>query len=242
MSMMSYFLHYPFFNNFWNSSKAKMVSLRSAFKNSDMLMKAAERIKVSGKKFTERRFLRELTKVGASVPSVFKPQVARMIYHKYDVKSILDPCMGWGGRLTASTELCRYIGRDINKKSVLGNKRLAEWISSHNDIDVDLSVGDLLINLEWSGKVDMIFTSPPFGSFEKYSGYEGLVDFNNYVEALFKAGEKFLYNGGYLAIHSPSGLDTKSGFDKIDTIELQSRNSFTSRNKTEFVVVFRRNC
>jgi hypothetical protein len=100
--------------------------------------------------------------------SVFKPWVAATVYDKYLPKGgiIIDPCMGWGGRLLGCVNRnIQYIGYDLNPNSINSHNDLAKFINFTNctflcadSSSCDIPDGDLL------------FTSPPYDNCELYHG------------------------------------------------------------------------
>jgi len=94
--------------------------------------------------------------------SIFKPLLSKYIYELYKPTCILDPTMGWGGRMVGAVVLphINYIGFDTNTDLIEPYKKMVK----------DLNVSDR-VNLffEDSSKVDfskfdydMVFTSPPY--------------------------------------------------------------------------------
>lgn len=103
--------------------------------------------------------------------SIFKPWIASEIYKRFlpDGGVVLDPCMGWGGRLlgTADKQI-KYIGIDINSNSVSSHNKLYKFVKSriHNE-PVFIAGDSAAISFPES---DLIFTSPPYNDCELYHG------------------------------------------------------------------------
>ena len=120
--------------------------------------------------------------------SQFRPSVAKLIYDYYiesipdnfrdkanKVETVLDFSMGWGDRLCGfyASKATKYIGIDPRTEnhpiydkqkefyeSWLGKKKETDFIPSPAE-DADLT--------EHKDSVDLIFTSPPYFSVERYS-------------------------------------------------------------------------
>ena len=106
---------------------------------------------------------------GAIVP--FKASTAKYIYKKFNATSVLDPTMGWGGRMLGATSLgINYIGFDTNTdlrpgyQGMIADLKLDEveehinlyWISSLNE--------EIISELDY----DMVLTSPPYEEKDNY--------------------------------------------------------------------------
>ena len=106
---------------------------------------------------------------GAIVP--FKSSTAKYIYKKFGAKSVLDPTMGWGGRMLGATSLgINYIGFDTNTDLRNGYEQMIT--------DLKLDETEEHINLYWRSSLnediiselnyDMVLTSPPYEESNKY--------------------------------------------------------------------------
>jgi len=103
---------------------------------------------------------------GAIVP--FKASTAKYIYKMFGATSVLDPTMGWGGRMLGATSLgINYTGFDTNIDLRSGYEKMIEdlslqnvrlfWESSLNE--------DIIKTLDY----DLVLTSPPYMNVELYS-------------------------------------------------------------------------
>lgn len=105
--------------------------------------------------------------------SLFKPVLAVEVYNKYKPTSVLDPTMGWGGRLVGACalDIPKYIGIDINKNL---EKPYSEMVDKLQELgtktDIKLIFQDAL-KIDYSKlDYDMVFTSPPYYNIEIYQG------------------------------------------------------------------------
>jgi tRNA1(Val) A37 N6-methylase TrmN6 len=102
--------------------------------------------------------------------------------------TILDPCLGWGGRLTAAMafssmkrlDKLTFLGTDVNSSIYNRYEELVYyWNKNISNSNIELIKAEhptpfeeILENWkfqEYLGKVDMAITSPPYFSCEKYS-------------------------------------------------------------------------
>ena len=149
----------------WNSEKFMYTLLGSLFT-----------LKVE--KVT-RSVLRTCISLRKYICSQFKPNVAKGIYDRYKCRNILDFSAGWGDRLAgfyASDYGELYVGVDPKKenhpiyiqqtefyekhRTLFETERKCEFICQPAE-DADLS--------KYEGMMDIVFTSPPYFSVERYS-------------------------------------------------------------------------
>lgn len=106
----------------------------------------------------------------------FPPAVAKAVYQHFtggrsDVR-ILDPCAGWGDRLTAALSLPNlgmYLGYDPNENMRLVYERMINCYGGHSRAAVytqPFEAGSTRID---PSTYDIAFTSPPYFDYEEYS-------------------------------------------------------------------------
>lgn len=125
---------------------------------------------------TDRMLLRSFRISGLHMGyTSFNSSLMRQVIEKYNVKSVYDPCAGWGERMMTCGKLgVSYEGCDINSELFDGYKKLYELIDGfkpvlhNNDSANQLVVGD----------ADAVITCPPYKNIEVYSdnGAENLSD------------------------------------------------------------------
>lgn len=125
---------------------------------------------------TDRMLLRAFRISGLHMGyTSFNSSLMRQVIDKYNVKSVYDPCAGWGERMMTCGKLgVSYEGCDINSELFEGYKKLYELIDGfkpvlhNNDSANQLVIGD----------ADAIITCPPYKGIEVYSdnGAENLGD------------------------------------------------------------------
>jgi hypothetical protein len=145
-----------------------------------------------------RRILR--TYNGSRSVVNFRPTVAKFIYDRYvpDGGEVLDPCAGYGGRLSgciSSSKNILYHGIDPDPRTASGNMNMASFFRSVTDDDgvplyrfryrFDLGCAeDVMRNI--NGKYSAVFTSPPYFDLETYdsSVFQSDSKFTSYEEWL----------------------------------------------------------
>ena len=125
---------------------------------------------------TDRMLLRAFRISGLHMGyTSFNSALMRQVIEKYNVKSVYDPCAGWGERMMTCGKLgVSYEGCDINSELFEGYEKLAKMIDGfkpvlHNNDSVNQLV---------TGDADAIITCPPYKGIEVYSdnGAENLSD------------------------------------------------------------------
>lgn len=102
---------------------------------------------------------------GAIVP--FKASTAKYLYKKFGAISVLDPTMGWGGRMLGATSLgINYIGFDTNIDLRPGYENMIDDLNLENvKLFWETSLNEEIIKtLDY----DMVLTSPPYENLELY--------------------------------------------------------------------------
>lgn len=125
---------------------------------------------------TDRMLLRSFRISGLHMGyTSFNSALMRQVIDKYNVKSVYDPCAGWGERMMTCGKLgVSYEGCDINSELFDGYKKLYELVDGfkpvlhNNDSANQLVVSD----------ADAIITCPPYKGIEVYTdnGAENLGD------------------------------------------------------------------
>jgi len=167
-----------------------------------------------------------------TVVSIFKPWVARHVCKMLlpNGGTVIDPCMGWGGRLIGCVDLdIDYIGYDLNKLAISSHvaikKFLGGRIKSATFKNADAS------KIEWP-QADLLFTSPPYDNTELY---HGINSHNTLTEPIVK---NILQFPGRIALNVPlrnvkmcQKLAIAAGRELVDKLEMKT-SSFQGREKT----------
>lgn len=144
--------------------------------------------------------------------SLFKPLTAMKIYAQYEPQHVLDPCMGWGGRLVGAVaaNVPHYTGIDLNVNLKEPYKQMIEKL---NELTNPYKKGTTLIETHFCDAVtfdysnlnyDMVLTSPPYFNIEQYSG-SGTRTKKEWKEEfyrpLFEMVYKYLLEGGVMCVN-----------------------------------------
>ena len=197
----------------------------------------------------------QIFRLGLGQPAVnFPPLTAKFLYehfteHCKDEKiTVYDPSAGWGGRILGAMCTNRnlhYVGTDPNpdtagryenvakfyNDNVLGKNKF--WSDSEpNTYDVFSDGSEEIGNnpkfQKYKGKLDFVFTSPPYfnreqysqdenQSFKKFEVYEDWRD--NFLRPTLTTAYKYLKNNRYICWNI---ADIKIGSDKYIPLEQDS--------------------
>ena len=167
-----------------------------------------------------KNILRTMIGLRKYICSQFKPNVAKIIYDMFKSENILDFSMGWGDRLAgfyASEHGKHYVGLDPRGENHPIYKEQSEFYEKHLGFfeherksefhcspaeDFDFSVYD--------EHFDMVFTSPPYFSVERYSyddtqswvRYKDINDWNkDFLQSTLGNLWGSIKKGGYLLVN-----------------------------------------
>jgi hypothetical protein len=167
-----------------------------------------------------KNILRTMIGLRKYICSQFKPNVAKIIYDMFESKNILDFSMGWGDRLAgfyASEHGKHYVGIDPRKENHPIYKEQSEFYDKHLGFfeherksefycvpaeDFDFS--------PYEDYFDMVFTSPPYFSVERYSyddtqswvRYKDIEDWNkDFLQTTLGNLWGSIKSGGYLLVN-----------------------------------------
>jgi len=140
--------------------------------------------------------------------NVFRPILSMSIYSKFSPTCILDPTMGWGGRLVGACalDIPHYIGIDNNLNLREPYNEMSKFLSNHSKTKIELFWGDC-ITFDYSKiEYDMVLTSPPYYNIEQYSFQERRTkqEWNeNFYIPLVRETFKYLKKGGKYCLNIP---------------------------------------
>lgn len=106
--------------------------------------------------------------------NLFRPTVSGNLYTIFNPDCVLDPTMGWGGRLIGAmaTNVSRYIGIDNNLNLKQPYNDMVALYKPLTKTKTTLIFEDAL-KIDYSVlNYDMVLTSPPYYNLEKYGNNE----------------------------------------------------------------------
>lgn len=157
--------------------------------------------------------------------SVFNPSLARHLIGKYtpEAKTVIDPFSGFSGRMLGVCSLgMKYTGYDLNETAVKESKEIIKFLGLGASIERE----DILKN---SGSADVLFTCPPYGSKEIWSGNEQFKECNEWIDICL---ERFECDTYMFVVDDP-------GKYKYKVVEILENRSHISSTK-EYVILIKR--
>jgi hypothetical protein len=164
--------------------------------------------------------LRTMIGLRKYICSQFKPNVAKIIYDMFESENILDFSMGWGDRLAgfyASEHGKHYVGLDPRKENHPIYKEQSEFYDKHlgffehdRKSEFYCSPAEDFDFTQYDDYFDMVFTSPPYFSVERYSyddtqswvRYKDINDWNkDFLHTTLGNLWGSIKSGGYLLVN-----------------------------------------
>lgn len=97
--------------------------------------------------------------------SFFSPLWIKAFIARYSIKSIYDPCMGWGHRLLGANDIT-YIGNDVCQETYEGNIDISNYFKMENKTFYNYPAEEFIP----SESYEAVFTCPPYFDVESYDG------------------------------------------------------------------------
>ena len=150
-------------------------------------------------------------------PTNFPSVVAIAVYKLFNAKKILDMSSGWGDRLLAAIvhderyNIEYYYGVDPNKCLFDGYKSIIKL--SRNPQKFVL-INDVFENVKIDAKFDLMFSSPPYFDFEKYT----TEDSQSYIQ--YKSVDDWLNKFMYVSIQKIYSLLEINGYMCINISDI----------------------
>ena len=168
----------------------------------------------------DRGTLRSCIGLRKYICSQFKPNVAKSIYDMFKAKTILDFSAGWGDRLAgfyASEYGKHYVGLDPRKENHSLYEKQAKFYEKHlgffeheRKSEFHCSPAEDFDFTQYDDYFDLVFTSPPYFSVERYSyddtqswvRYKDINDWNkDFLQTTLGNLWGSIKSGGYLLVN-----------------------------------------
>ena len=113
--------------------------------------------------------------------SHFNPLWTNWFVYKYGIKSVYDPCGGWGHHMLGMLSCHKIIYNEINKKVVKNVQEMKDYFDIDNLI---IHHGDARSYIPED--VDAFFMCPPYYNVEKYEhDFESPQDYSDFLDSVF---------------------------------------------------------
>lgn len=183
--------------------------------------------------------------------NIFRPLVAMEYYARFSPRCILDPTMGWGGRLVGACALNvpKYIGIDNNPALEEPYREMVEFLRPHTSTEMDIRIEDAL-GVDYSVmEYDMVFTSPPYYDLEKYGGNRESKSKDewdkDFYRPLFEKTYAGLAVGGHYCLNIPTSVYERVCLPLLGQptyiLPLKKNNKNQAKKYEEYVYVWVKN-
>ena len=158
--------------HFWDVTNYKGKSVRSLFTQECVEKALITNICMHSTPYKSeiRRML--LMTGGLGNVTKYRTITAKSIVKFYGAKKVLDPCIGWGGRMLGALAAgAEYVGCEPDPNTIKGLRGMLEDLP--NDVQKNATIiGEPAeVGLEGvKGLFDMVLTSPPYFNLEVYTG------------------------------------------------------------------------
>jgi len=164
---------------------------------------------VKNKNKTKNKYvvLKEVYNICISAINIMRPLNCMEIYTRYKATRVLNFCAGWGGSTIAAAALGidTYYGVEINSDLKESYADMSAYLAKKSSTKIEIVIGDALEVNYSSMKYDLVFSSPPYYSLEKYPNnaiYVSKVDMEkNFYKPLFQMTYNGLQIGGHYIIN-----------------------------------------
>lgn len=104
---------------------------------------------------------------GLTKNTMYRPHLTKMICDYYQVKTLLDPCCGWGGRMLGTVASgAKYIGFEPNTKTYEHLMELVDFLKIKDKVTI---FNEGVENSTFDFEYDLVLTSPPYYNLEVYT-------------------------------------------------------------------------
>lgn len=110
---------------------------------------------------------------GTSKVTIYRPTLTKRIVEACNAKSVLDVCVGWGGRMLGScvVEGCSYTGIEPSTKTYEGLVKMKDLLGLETATLYNGKAEDKLVDIP-NNSFDLALTSPPYYNLEIYTDEE----------------------------------------------------------------------
>ena len=223
---------------------------RAHFKKIGYVKNMIEYYKKIGRNIDEVRIWKYIFNLYFSSITIFRPVMAMEVYCRFRPKiAVLDPTMGWGGRLVGACalDLPKYIGIDANRNLDPLYQKMVDFLQPRTKTDIQLFFQDALTIDYRQFQYDMVFTSPPYYNIEIYrknareEEKKTKEEWNEtFYKPLFEKTWNAMKSPGYYILNVPQEVYESSCIPILGKShkEIELKKQKRSNKYTEFIYVW----
>jgi hypothetical protein len=189
-----------------NISYFELLMNRHFYEQKTYIKRLIDSVRICKPYYSEYRLWYDVFKIYFGAINLFKPLNAMKVYNHYKPITILDFCMGWGGRLigACALDIPHYIGIDKNYNLREPYQKMVDFVKPSTTTQITLYFDDAL-NIDYSIlQYDMVLTSPPYYNKEIYNGSEKMTKQkwnDEFYIPIFEKTYKYLQPGGHFCLN-----------------------------------------
>jgi len=156
--------------HFWEVRSSKGVSVAELARSPEALRKAL----LLNTQMHSTPYKSEIRKAlvlsgGLSTVTKYRAGLAKFLVKRYEATRVLDPCIGWGGRMLGALAAgATYVGCEPDPKTFAGLQGILADIE--REAEVYAEPAETRLPQIPTASVDMLLTSPPYYTLELYTG------------------------------------------------------------------------
>lgn len=240
------FLDYYFGPYRLDTISRKGISFYEFITDTNLLNKLKEKAWV--KSFTKKEGISwyDVFRIYYGSISQFRPTTSYTFFQKYKPTSVLDFSAGWGGRMLGAIKYgCDYQGFDTNKDLRKPYREMLNYIKPTTKATITFKDSSKVDYSKY--KYDMVFTSPPYYTIEKYEDMPTYTSYEDWVERFLRPvisnSYQHLQRGGVYALNVPQEIykDVRTILGRAANTKYQlpiTRRDTRSINYKEFIYVW----
>ena len=213
--------------HFWDVTNYKGKSVRALF--TQELLEKALITNICMHSTPYRSEIRRMLIMTGGLGNVtkYRTVTAKSIVKFYDAKKVLDPCIGWGGRMLGALAAgAEYVGCEPDPKTVAGLRGILDDLPSDVKQRAKIIAQPAELGLDGVGVFDMVLTSPPYFNLEVYTGGDQSTNkyktwemwTENWLKAVILKGLASLKEGG-VSCWSVKNFKTDKAYPLADVVK-----------------------
>ena len=163
-----------FMPHFYNVKNFKGVSILSLWKKANL-----EKALRFNRKYHSTPYVSEIIRSlsftnGLGKITIYRPVMAKTVVNYFNAQSVLDVCVGWGGRMLGSIAAnASYTGIEPCVKTFQGLSQIRDTLGFGDNVElINDTAENALAIMQVDKQYDMALTSPPYYNLELYSDEE----------------------------------------------------------------------